>query len=304
VNNEEDILSIVTQSYTKAKPKKDIINEDVDMEEEKKPIVEKANPFVDLRELRNEENVKNGLEEFKALYELPCTYFVDAVEENKYGWFWECPNGDGCPYQHKLPLDYVFKSKENIVVELRSFEDIIEERRSGLTGGTPVNEDSFKAWKEKKIREREDRDEEMRMQRTRDLKSGAAKLTGREIIMQQHEEQRLNLDDGDDDAIDLAALRREKEEEEDALDRENAKLIEEITTEYSNIKEPDEEEIERILSGQNGETKGKENNETNGKDTITEGDDGQKTLIVEKVKVDVDLFNEEEDIPDFPEEDQ
>jgi len=240
--------------------------------------------------------VRNGLEEFKATYELPCKYFVDAVEESKYGWFWECSNGDNCPYQHKLPLDYVFQNKEQVVVELRSFEDIIEERRSGLTGGTPVNEESFKAWKEKKIREREDREEEMRKQRTRDLKSGVAKLTGREIIMQQHEEQRLNLDDGDDDAMDLAALRREKEEEEDALDLENAKRIEVNNLDYSNV---NDEDIERILRGENGETNGKENN---GNDTITEGDDGQKTLIVEKVKVDVDLFNEEDDIPDIDDE--
>jgi len=266
-------------------------------------LLRKADPFIDLRELRNEEKVKNGLEEFKPLYEYPCKYFIDAVEESKYGWFWECPNnGDACPYQHKLPQDYVFQSKEKVVLETRSFEEIIEERRSGLTGGTPVNEETFKVWKDKKIREREDREEEIRKQRTKDLKSGAAKLTGREIIMQQHEEQRLDLDDGDDDAIDLAALRREKQEEEDALDLENAKLIEGITTEYSNIKEPNEEEIERILSGTQKEN-GIENNETNGIDT-TVGDEEKKTLIVEKVKVDVDLFNEEEDIPDIPEEDQ
>jgi hypothetical protein len=33
-----------------------------------------------------------------------CKFFIEAVEEGKYGWFWTCPNGgDKCMYQHKLP---------------------------------------------------------------------------------------------------------------------------------------------------------------------------------------------------------
>lgn len=36
-----------------------------------------------------------------------CKFFVEAVEEGKYGWFWTCPNGgDKCKYQHKLPPGY------------------------------------------------------------------------------------------------------------------------------------------------------------------------------------------------------
>lgn len=37
-----------------------------------------------------------------------CKFFIDSVEEGKYGWFWTCPNGgDKCMYQHKLPPGYV-----------------------------------------------------------------------------------------------------------------------------------------------------------------------------------------------------
>ena len=33
-----------------------------------------------------------------------CKFFIESVEEGKYGWFWTCPNGgDQCKYQHKLP---------------------------------------------------------------------------------------------------------------------------------------------------------------------------------------------------------
>lgn len=36
-----------------------------------------------------------------------CKYFIDAVENGKYGWFWQCPNGgDKCMYRHSLPPGY------------------------------------------------------------------------------------------------------------------------------------------------------------------------------------------------------
>jgi hypothetical protein len=25
--------------------------------------------------------------------DIICKYFLDAIENGKYGWFWECPNG-------------------------------------------------------------------------------------------------------------------------------------------------------------------------------------------------------------------
>jgi len=33
-----------------------------------------------------------------------CKYFIEAIEDGKYGWFWICPNGgDQCKYKHALP---------------------------------------------------------------------------------------------------------------------------------------------------------------------------------------------------------
>ena len=33
-----------------------------------------------------------------------CKFFISAIEEGKYGWFWVCPNGaDKCMYVHALP---------------------------------------------------------------------------------------------------------------------------------------------------------------------------------------------------------
>jgi len=31
---------------------------------------------------------------------ITCKNFLDAVEDEKYGWRWECANGVKCPYRH------------------------------------------------------------------------------------------------------------------------------------------------------------------------------------------------------------
>lgn len=38
-----------------------------------------------------------------------CKFFISAIEDGKYGWFWICPNGaDKCMYKHALPPGYVY----------------------------------------------------------------------------------------------------------------------------------------------------------------------------------------------------
>ena len=42
--------------------------------------------------------------------DIICKHFLDAVENNKYGWFWNCPNGGkDCMYRHALPPGFVLK---------------------------------------------------------------------------------------------------------------------------------------------------------------------------------------------------
>ena len=41
-----------------------------------------------------------------------CKHFLHAIEEGKYGWFWECPSGEKCIYRHALPPGFVFKTKK------------------------------------------------------------------------------------------------------------------------------------------------------------------------------------------------
>lgn len=55
-----------------------------------------------------------------------CKYFIDAIEDGKYGWFWVCPNGGNeCKYKHALPPGYaewlhtrdVFVTFANIIID-------------------------------------------------------------------------------------------------------------------------------------------------------------------------------------------
>ena len=59
--------------------------------------------------------------------EIVCKFFIEAIESNKYGWFWEwyvsssscllfhytaSPNGKDCKYRHALPPGFILKKKE------------------------------------------------------------------------------------------------------------------------------------------------------------------------------------------------
>lgn len=75
----------------------------------------------------------------KTSTEKVCKFFIEAVEEGKYGWFWTCPNGgDKCMYQHKLPPGFVvtfdwFRAYANII-QIRIENKRSESCRKGPDG--------------------------------------------------------------------------------------------------------------------------------------------------------------------------
>lgn len=89
-----------------------------------------------------------------------CKYFLEAVEKSKYGWFWECPNGEKCIYRHALPAGYVLKrdkKKEDKPTEI-SLVDLIEKERAALgPNQTRVTLESFLAWKKRKLQEKKEK---------------------------------------------------------------------------------------------------------------------------------------------------
>jgi hypothetical protein len=86
--------------------------------------VEKRSLYTDTREEEKEEKEKDNMADWdeeklrqvvmskhgnpKTTTDKVCKFFVSAVEDGKYGWFWTCPNGgDKCMYKHSLPPGYV-----------------------------------------------------------------------------------------------------------------------------------------------------------------------------------------------------
>ena len=83
-----------------------------------------------------------------------CKHFLEAIENNKYGWFEVCPGGsDICMYCHVPPPGFVLKKdkkKEEKEDEI-SLEDLIERERSALGPNvTKITLKSFLAWKKRK----------------------------------------------------------------------------------------------------------------------------------------------------------
>ncbi|SLM35190.1 ccch finger dna binding protein [Lasallia pustulata] len=85
---------------------------------------EKKNLYQDTREADEEAKWKDGMEDWdeeklrqvvlskhgnpKTTTDKVCKFFIEAVENGKYGWLWTCPNGgDKCMYKHSLPPGYV-----------------------------------------------------------------------------------------------------------------------------------------------------------------------------------------------------
>ncbi|KAI5795063.1 hypothetical protein EDC01DRAFT_69329 [Geopyxis carbonaria] len=142
-----------------------------------------------------------------------CKHFIEAVENQKYGWFWTCPNGgDECKYRHSLPAGFVLKTKEQRAAEKAlmdksplatlTLEDFLEARRAELTGsGTPVTEESFNKWKAER-KSKKEAEEEAKL---------AKEATGRAMFEKGDWQNDSDADSDDEDTgdFDLAALRRE-----------------------------------------------------------------------------------------------
>lgn len=140
-----------------------------------------------------------------------CKDFLDAVENNKYGWFWECPTGGKtCKYKHALPPDFVLK-KDKKAKEKETdgitMEDLIEKERALLDSSkcTKVTLETFVAWKKKKLKEKAMAEKKDKDKKKKDLKSGTTSgMSGRDMflldpsMLTQHEEE-AEEDDGEFD---------------------------------------------------------------------------------------------------------
>ena len=102
----------------------------------------------------------------KTTTEKVCKFFIEAVENGKYGWFWVCPNGGNeCKYKHSLPPGFVLKTKEQKKLERLAaenepkitLEEFLELERSKLDKSkfTPITAESFAKWKQEQTSKKE-----------------------------------------------------------------------------------------------------------------------------------------------------
>jgi len=156
-------------------------------------------------------------EKKKPKTDIICKYFLEAIDKNLYGWFWTCPNGEKCIYKHALPPGFVLKRKETAKVEQDeiSIEELIEKERASLGSNlTPINLETFMAWKKKKIQEKKDLREKELNKKREDIERGKSvgKVSGRELFLFKPE---LAEDDDEEATDDPNLYKRENEEEED-----------------------------------------------------------------------------------------
>ncbi|TFK36696.1 hypothetical protein BDQ12DRAFT_633557 [Crucibulum laeve] len=157
--------------------------------------------------------------------DIVCRHFIQAIESQKFGWFWECPNGENCQYRHALPPGFMLKSqrkaaedaaKSNVI----SLEEFLEVERHKLgTNLTPVTPESFAKWKKTRMDKKTAEQEAMR--KAKESHSAAGKsngMSGRDLF-QYNPEWFEDEEEGDaSDDWDLTQYRRQKEEEDAAAE--------------------------------------------------------------------------------------
>jgi len=200
-----------------------------------------------------------------------CKYFIEAIENEKYGWRWVCPNGgDKCMYRHSLPPGFVLKTKEQRAAEKAlmdkspmatlTLEDFLESERHKLTGTlTPVTPETFAKWKKERLDKKAAEDEARAMK----------EATGRALFEQggwdvsdDEEESDDDNEDEDDDAWNMEAMRKETEalrerKEQERLAKQYGTVVDigdsGGASPLNGVEEEEEEEEEEDEGNDNGE---------------------------------------------------
>ncbi|VDN02621.1 unnamed protein product [Thelazia callipaeda] len=167
----------------------------------------KKNLYVDSRDLAGEDDKMDDWDESKLSEvaekkhgehdrkrsnqtDIVCKYFLEAVENNKYGWFWECPNGNACIYRHALPPGYILKKDRKKLEEQKrlneiSLEELIEKERAQLNPDnlTKITLETFIAWKKDELLKRRKQILEEEKEKKKNISAGrSAGMSGRDLF--------------------------------------------------------------------------------------------------------------------------
>ena len=194
----------------------------------------KINLYADAREEKEKDTMdswdQNKLEEvvvkkhgpgIRTTTEIVCKYFLEAIENKKYGWFWECPNGgDSCKYRHALPPGFVLKSQMKKAAEAEAtdqitLEEFLETERHAIKKITPVTAESFAAWKKARLAAAEAENKARALKRETEYKAGklAGMVSGRDLFVYNPD-----LFKDDDEAMEVDYTNREEPAEDNERD--------------------------------------------------------------------------------------
>ncbi|KAG1840998.1 hypothetical protein DFJ58DRAFT_809150 [Suillus subalutaceus] len=153
--------------------------------------------------------------------DIVCKFFIEAIETQKFGWFWECPNGnEKCQYRHALPPGFVLKSERKAAEEaaksnIISLEDFLEIQRHKLGSNlTPVTPETFAIWKKTRMDKKEAEVDAMR--KAKETQHAAGKnsgMSGRDLF--QYNPEWFEDDEEETEDWDLSVYRREQGDSED-----------------------------------------------------------------------------------------
>ncbi|CAG0882019.1 unnamed protein product [Darwinula stevensoni] len=275
---------------------------------------EKRSMYVDMRDegtdgmddwdeekLKEVVEMKHGeADQGKIKTDIICKYFLDAVENSKYGWFWECPNGIKCHYRHALPPGFVLKKDRK--KEGRddgndlTLEDLIEKERAALGKNlTRVTLETFLAWKKRKRQEKKQAKYKDSERKKAEYKAGRnTGISGREMFTFNPDLAVGDQMDEGDEAFDTSNLKSEDTPDDTDAD---VKVME-IRDDMWALEEDGEASDEEELSKRSCESpEDEENGEPQAK--ATGGGDDQ----VDSVPIDEDLFAEDdEDLQELEEQ--
>jgi len=256
---------------------------------------EKKNVYVDLRTEDSMENwdeaklmevveKKHGESDRKMPQtDKICKFFLDALENNKYGWFWECPNGaQKCHYRHALPPGFVLKKdkkKEDKTEEI-SIEDLVETQRAKLGSVlTRITYETFQLWKKKKLKEKQEKSRKEEDRKRAEFKAGRhIGLSGRDMFTFNPEMATADQMEEGEAAFDVAI---EEEEAEPCL---------EISSDF----------FSKTLENVSGGTVVSQRHWENNHDQAASGGKEVEEMSADAVPIDENLFDE--DLDDLEEE--
>ena len=172
----------------------------------------------------------------KTTTDIVCKYFIEAVESQKYGWFWVCPNGgDNCQYRHSLPPGFVLKAEAKKMErkDAVSLEVFLETERHKIPHPrTPVTLESFQKWKAERVKRKEEAEQEdTRLKEQQRRANKLTGLSGREVFTFRPELLEDFEEDEEDEEFDLAQYRHqgsdaeEEDEDEDEEDGDGESVV-------------------------------------------------------------------------------